>query len=453
MIQWGRGGAVSLPLCDFPEAIPDMPGPEHNIKVFISYRNIETSRARAEALALRLRDNGYDVFFDAQELRGGDIWEHKIYNNIRDSDVLLVLIEADTAASEWVQREVDVARGALVSILPLQIAAEVVDIFESQRKLALENTQFIPFTGADAEYEMLIDSIERLSKQTRDHQRIWQRDLTIRRRAERAPNQKSAASFTVSGGAHPCQITLSTGDVSRLKGIDVLVNSENDYMQMARTFGKASLSATLRREGALIRRGRLIEDTVQDQLNEQISQSPDFFGLPVGLCQVIATHAGHPESKLVKQNRARYIFHAATMRVNSLAVYEYLVPIETDDGIKETVHNCLNMVLEIDAACGVISPQGTARRAQEEVEADSYQPIRSIGFPLFGTGQGGRAVIDVVPPMLAAFAEFLHDHAGNDELALENIYLCAYSKIDARIVEHVMSRQFVRAIVRSRAGR
>lgn len=407
---------------------------DQNTKVFISYRNIELSRQVAEKLAVHLRQRHYQVFIDTQELKGGDLWQRKIYDNIRDSDVLIALIEEETAASEWVQREVDVARGANVSILPLQIAANPIDIIDAQKKLALESTQFIPFTGSDGDYELLIESVERLSKITRDSQRIWLRDVAYRRRARRAADSPSIAAYTIPGLRRDCTLHLATGDITHIKDVDVLVNSENDYMQMARTFGKASLSSTIRREGSLVRKGRLLEDTVQHELDAYIAGSPDLMGRPIMLGQAIPTRAGHPQSTLVRRNRVRYIFHTATIRVDMMARHETLVPIETDDGISEAVRNCLDLVMEVDQNAGALLPD-------MDPEPD-YQPIRSLVLPLFGTGHGGRAVIEIVNPMLDGITQFLFEHEHNGDLALEHIHLCVYAVPDIPFVQTAMQRRF-----------
>ena len=123
-----------------------------NIKVFISYRNIPLSKGEGDFLAKALKnDFGYEVFIDTQELKnkGGVGWAETIYDNIHSSDVLIVLLEHETHLSEWVQREVDVARGAHVAILPIAIIgeAELAKVLrEVQDKLAITEMQFLNFS-------------------------------------------------------------------------------------------------------------------------------------------------------------------------------------------------------------------------------------------------------------------------------------------------------------------
>lgn len=420
-----------------------MAGGEQNIKVFISYRNVERSRNAAKALAKKLRDAyGYEVFIDTDELKGGDIWQQKIYTNVRESDVLIVLIEQETAESEWVQREVDVARGANVALLPLRITEETLDISLAQKRLAIDGTQFIAFNAAEGDYERLVESIERLSKHTRDTQRIWMRDLEKKRRVRTADNNRDYRIYRLRGSASPVRIHLATGDMTQLGGIDVLVNSENDYMQMARIYESHTLSSTIRREGALIVKGRLREDTVQQELDDQINRRSEICGRPITMGQVIVTHAGHPQSNLVQKRRARYIFHVATVRVDAMKLREHLTPIETDEGIREAVQNCLEMALEVDRLRGLISPEGTPRAVEEKEHEAQYQPISSIVLPLFGAGLGGRSTLEVLPPMLQSIRAFALAQADNPEFKLERIYLCVRSKSDIPFAERLMDDLF-----------
>lgn len=422
--------------------MPSRPSPK-NIKVFISYRNIPLSKQEGNFLATALKqDYGYEVFIDTQELKnkGGVKWAETIYENIHNSDVLIVLLEQETHLSEWVQREVDVARGAHVSILPIAIIGEAElgkVLREVQEKLAITEMQFLPFNSGAPAYEPLIESIESLAKRTRDTQKSWQEHLRDRRYARRAePTEQPPLQYEVAPGRF---ISLLTGDMTELQGIDVLVNSENNYMQMARIYENTALSSALRREGSHIKNGRIYEDTVQMQLDYQIMHSPYFGSRPIEMEQVVATQAGHAKSKLVK-NGGRYIFHVATVYVHPRD--RTIKPIQTDASIRQAVNNCLDLFMELHESKGVISPEGAAWRAQEEANAAHYdqRPLRSIVFPLFGAGQGGRSTLEVAPPMLRTFREFLKRHARTAGFPLEQIHLCVYGQADVDDVAMVMKR-------------
>lgn len=431
-----------------------------NIKVFVSYKKsidpyhpssgtLDTDD-EAPDIALKLaekleKDYKFSVFLDRKILRAGVDWSQTIYDNIHESDVLIVLLQAETARSDWVQREVDVARGAHVSILPLPIEKDV-NLEDSVKRLALSSIQYFEaFTGSDKQYETLRRDIERLSKRTRTHQHDWQSSLRTLRQlepAESTPIHTTYPIYDKSGNALNTTVCISTGDLITHPDIDVLVNSENDYMQMARIFETGRVSSALRYAGSHIVKGRIFEDTVQKELNEQITYTKEFAGIPVMLGQVIPTHAGHDESRLVKRNRARFILHVASMYVNRLGGANNLLALGSDMGIGEAVINTLETVQTINRQKGMIAPKGTDRAKTYDAETlkkspedGGYQPIKSIIFPLFGTGHGGRSVAEVVSPMVKTIRNFLIANVDNpDILGLERVHISVYYKPHIAIV-------------------
>lgn len=410
-----------------------------SIKVFISYRNMEPSSSSARILDDRLSTEGFETFFDTDELRGGDRWTEKIYRNISDSDVLIVLLQPETIESVWVQREVDFARGAQIRILPLVVTSEQFDPTSVLDKLAIRETQFLLFDPKLADMTKISQAILEQSKRTRDTQKIWIKSLEEKRRERPADNNLSVASYSADGRAFPCEIHLASGDMIAAKNIDVLVNSMNDYMQMAQFYETKTLSSSLRIAGAYRQRGGRIIDSVQQQLNDQLVD----IGLPVEMHEVIVTPAGHPQGKLIQRNGNRYIFHVATSQVNIKTFKEKLTPIDDDDGIMEVVNSCLDRVREVNAAKGVISMPGSPGYEQEVAQADAFQPIRSIIFPIFGTGRGGRSVIEVTPPMIRAINNFLVSNRDDENLHLERIHICIYQQAGLRRVKDIMDQYLI----------
>ncbi|MCA0455197.1 MAG: toll/interleukin-1 receptor domain-containing protein [Chloroflexi bacterium] len=418
--------------------MPNVENARH-IKVFISYRNIEHSKAEGDFLATQLRDVfGYEVFIDTQELKnkGGVKWQELIYDNIHTSDVLIVLLEQETHLSEWVQREVDVARGAHVSILPIVIIEEneIAKVLRDvQNKLAISEMQFLNFASSHPNYTPILESIESLSKKTRDSQKAWSDRLRDLRFARKAPiDNPFHAHFDVASGRKIC---LAAGDMSQMQNIDVLVNTENNYMQMARIYESNVLSSALRREGSWVKQGKMLEDTVQLDLDLQVTKGDGFGSRPIEMEQVIPTRAGHPKSALVK-NGARYIFHASTVYVHPHN--RKVTPIQTDAAVTHTTLNCLNLLMEVNANKGVISPEGTEAHEREQEAAAAFTPIKSIIFPLFGAGQGGRSTLEVASPMIFCFRDFLRKHDNQPDFTLESIHLCVYTEVDVAIVESLM---------------
>ncbi len=418
------------------------------IKVFISYRNLPYSQRVGEMIANALQEKyGFEVFIDTQKLRdqGGEIWEEAIYRNARTSDVLLVLLEPETSASNWVQREVDVARGASVSIVPVVIVPEA-DIRphlpKVQDELAIRNLQYLRFNPDEPHYEILRKSIERQAKETRDKQRDWWDALDMVRRVKRIDShQTEYAIYRLAAAPDAIRFCLAAGDITRMKGIDVLVNTENNYMQMARIYESDTLSSALRREGSRMQNGRILDDAVQKELDQQIADSP-FKSRPIEIEQVIITHAGHPKSQLI-QNGARYIIHAASVYVQPN--FKRVTPIQSDESVQNIVCNCLKAFIEIDDHAGVIS----RRRRAGQLSAEEYaaKPIRSIVFPTFGTGRGGRPVAEVIEPMLDAIRSFTLEHVEYfRRRAGISIHLALHSRPDVLLAEAMLNQRedFVR---------
>jgi TolB-like protein len=62
--------------------------------VFLSYASQDTDAARRICEALR--NSGIEVWFDQSELRGGDVWDHKIRQQIHDCTLFIPVISAHT---------------------------------------------------------------------------------------------------------------------------------------------------------------------------------------------------------------------------------------------------------------------------------------------------------------------------------------------------------------------
>jgi TolB-like protein/Tfp pilus assembly protein PilF len=88
-----------MPLMGAPE--PAKRGDDSNVSVrapavFISYASQDAETAKRICDALRAA--GIEVWFDQSELRGGDIWDQRIRQQIRDCALFLAIISANTDA-------------------------------------------------------------------------------------------------------------------------------------------------------------------------------------------------------------------------------------------------------------------------------------------------------------------------------------------------------------------
>jgi O-acetyl-ADP-ribose deacetylase (regulator of RNase III) len=154
---------------------------------------------------------------------------------------------------------------------------------------------------------------------------------------------------------------------------------------------------------------------------------------------VIVTHGGHELSDLVR-NGVRYIFHCATVHVDP-NFRERIMPMDDDASITRAVLNCLDKVLEVDKQEGMVFPANTESGAREARLPKPHVPIKSIIFPVFGTGEGGLSVAEVAPAMIRAFKRFLRE---NKSITLEKIYLGVFSERDIPPIEEMLDREFNR---------
>jgi hypothetical protein len=93
------------PLSTTPEPRP-MPTPTSEApKAFISHNR--ANKAEAEQLALELRKNGVDAWFDKWEIGPGDSLVEKINDGLAGAQLFVVLLSPEALRSKWVEAELD----------------------------------------------------------------------------------------------------------------------------------------------------------------------------------------------------------------------------------------------------------------------------------------------------------------------------------------------------------
>ncbi len=452
-------------------------------RIFISYKTKKdnTEHKVAQRFYDMLTDEmitgfEYDVFLDTQKLRIGEDWADTIFKQLRKTHVLLVLLEEDTAESDWVQREVDIARGLRVAIYPIVVVDEekllelastperekrikdarseeqkqivkkqVYDeafiefTAKARQRLAIMNLQFDQFDiNKNDDGKWIKDfgkHVEILVRQTLNDQRELIQRLQAKNSSPESDKDQRKDKLKIDG--HNCEIILTTGDILAVEDVNVIVSSENDFMQMARAFERSTVSGALRFSGSS-REGNLkvVEDTIQQQLDREVKHVG---GRPVALGEVLATRTGTLHEDQLIQSNARYIFHVAAVRVTFGESDSPLKAMKKAATIKKAVVNCLQLMLTINESHGLLpSEQALLDRGEatdeQKKEFDKIQDnfkkkdLKRIIFPFFGTGRGGRNVEDVLPAMLEGIREFLLKHKGTE--CMEAIHLSAYSEND-----------------------
>lgn len=155
------------------------------------------------------------------------------------------------------------------------------------------------------------------------------------------------------------QFFIHGGPLEQLSDIDIIVSSENIYLQMSQFF-KSSTSGSLRRAAAIKGAGgEILEDVAGDSLIAWLRDHARY-GLPVP----VGTVAPTPSGALADRNVSR-IYHAAVVTPVD-GTGDYTV---NPHAITRATHNVFQV----------------ARRERHELDL----PLSSICLPLFGSGRGG----------------------------------------------------------------
>lgn len=241
--------------------------------------------------------------------------------------------------------------------------------------------------GSVAEAKKKIVTFIQNGLKTRKVDSLVHDSLPIRIAEESVPLQ-GTRKYKASLGATGKKIGIITGDVTGVEGVDVWVSSENTNMQMAR-FYERSISGTIRYHGAKRNpAGQVTDDILQKELT-------GIAGDGVPAAAVIATSAG----ELADSNRVKRIFHAAAVHGH---IGRGFMPIQNID-------DCITNALKL------------ADSAKER-----KFKLRSILFPLLGTGQGGGKVRETVKSLVAAAKSYLEGKTGS---VIEEVYfLCRTEK-------------------------
>ncbi|MGE5376330.1 MAG: TIR domain-containing protein [Bacteroidota bacterium] len=426
------------------------------IKIFICYKRmlekvengekIKSKNFEAGILNQALRnDSRFKPWMDAPNLPGGIKWETEIYRNLLDSDVLLALIGPGTSKSEWVLREIALATALGIEVYPLgfdfsrheemTLELKALDIDHLQGRL----TKNITLDTEDALLKEIGDDLVKAGERTKSQQADVLKNLLARQKPSftKAEDNQRAKSYQLKFGPNSVNLHLASGDLTEFQGIDVLVNSENDYMQMARFFESRTVSSLLRRKGARLRNGKY-EDTIQQELDWHLRDR----GRPVLDGEVFITSAGGPTSQLSEYNNVQYIFHvAAVQAVDSQA---RVIPYTEPAKIRSFTRNCLEKLQKLNQLSGIISPPDTEQWILQKERAEKGKGnSTSILFPLFGTGSGGASAKDVIEPMLMGISQFL-SHPQNADLAncLTDIYISAFRQDDLDELSAILKAKF-----------
>ncbi|NWG35429.1 MAG: macro domain-containing protein [Chloroflexi bacterium] len=193
------------------------------------------------------------------------------------------------------------------------------------------------------------------------------------------------------------QIGYITGNIKKIKNVDIWVNSENTNMQMARPFER-SISATIRYEGAKKdRAGFIIEDLIAEDLQRIMK------GRDATPGKVIPTTSG----ELARTNKVKRIFHAASVVGQPGQGY---TPI---NNISDCIYEALKLA--------------------DQDEELAREDLHSILFPLMGTGTTKMSAQEIANNLIDAALAYMEE---NPSSRINKIYFLAYNAQDLEICRH-----------------
>lgn len=122
---------------------------------FISYSR--STPFLGESMKALIEANGYGAWLDLDDIPGGALWEKKIFEAVEQSFVMVLIVTRPALQSQWIRREIEVAKQQNREIVPL-IFERLDSVDDSLKQLGISEYQAIDFVTlrrVDAEAQLL----------------------------------------------------------------------------------------------------------------------------------------------------------------------------------------------------------------------------------------------------------------------------------------------------------
>src|SRR5215211_5170500 len=124
--------------------------------VFISYSRQDTSTV--DQIVSRLKSDGFEVWIDRANIKGGDLWTVAIVEAIDTAESFVLMLSPSSTASDNVRKEVQLAQDAKRKLFPLLIAAVTLP---PQFRYQLAGIQLIDYAGdPESKYRELVEVLQ-----------------------------------------------------------------------------------------------------------------------------------------------------------------------------------------------------------------------------------------------------------------------------------------------------
>lgn len=373
-------------------------------KVFINYR-VQDQPGYATLLYRELTRifGDTNLFFASQSIRSGDDFVHELFARLRECDVLLAVIGPNWADYggrarrpggvdfDWVHQEIAEAFASGLRVIPVLVEdAELPD----ERRLPPQISGLVRCQSVRLRHDSIDADLARLSAELR----MASAELNYRTDDGAAAVGRPTI-FRIAIEPEPaCRIAIVPGDIRRVTFAEVWVNSENTDMQMARVT-EFSTSAIIRYWGSVRDdTGHVVVDVIADELAERVRASR-----PVAPGTAIVTGSG----ALRKSNGVHRIIHVAAVQGEPGAGFRQV------NDIGWCVTNTLDQAARL---------------------AGGDPALRTVLFPLLGTGMAGAPVEATANAMLLATVDHV---VQRPQTPLRTICLLAYSERERRILDRL----------------
>ncbi len=212
-------------------------------------------------------------------------------------------------------------------------------------------------------------------------------------------------------------IGYTTGSIHQVKDVSIWVNSENTDMMMDRIIGK-TISSRIRYLGARKEEeNRIDEDTIQEALRGVVGERGH-----VRIGTVLVTVSGNLANPPWRVDR---IFHVATVEGGP------------GEGVKAELGNLARCVRNVLAR---VDYENT--RLWRMLRKNF---LRSIVFPLLGTGDGGLTIESVAEKLIPVAIDYLRD---NPNTTLNEVYFTALKTRDRSACERAFQAKCAEGVLR-----
>jgi hypothetical protein len=88
--------------------------------IFVSYSRIDEEVV--SHIVAHLEQDGCNVWIDREEIKAGELWQKAIVEAVDNAYAVVLMLSSDSAVSDNVRREVDLAEGANKKLVPVLLA-------------------------------------------------------------------------------------------------------------------------------------------------------------------------------------------------------------------------------------------------------------------------------------------------------------------------------------------